>query len=322
MPTRDPDLERFKTEINLTEYAAHCGYQLLRRETSRNSVAMRHPGTEHKIIIARGEDDHWIYFTIGNTKDSGSVIDFVMHRDGVSLGGARPILQGWAGVTAQNRPPREAYTANIEKSTPDRRAIIKQLCAMPSVRVHSYLASRAIGEALLTHPRFAGRVFTDGHGAAIFPHEDEKGICGYEIKNQGFTGFSPKGEKGLWRSNVTSADARLVLCESTIDAISYHALHPDPHTRYMSFGGGWSDKTRTLLHRAAEKHPGPEIILAYDNDQAGYQYETDTRGLLADAGKTITAHYSSHGKDWNEQLCTVRTLPSPKRQDSGTGHIR
>lgn len=36
------ELEAFKTNINLTEYAADQGYELDRRESSRNSVIMRH----------------------------------------------------------------------------------------------------------------------------------------------------------------------------------------------------------------------------------------------------------------------------------------
>jgi hypothetical protein len=57
--TRDPELEKFKTEINLSEYAASRGYALIPRESSRASVAMRHADGD-KIIIARGEDGHWI----------------------------------------------------------------------------------------------------------------------------------------------------------------------------------------------------------------------------------------------------------------------
>lgn len=52
---RADELERFKTAINLTEYAAGQGYLLDRRASSRNSVVMRHPNGD-KIVIARGED--------------------------------------------------------------------------------------------------------------------------------------------------------------------------------------------------------------------------------------------------------------------------
>ena len=44
--------------------------------------------------------------------------------------------------------------------------------------------------------RFAGCVLMDARSNAIFPHADKDGPCGYEIKNRGFTGFAPGGERG------------------------------------------------------------------------------------------------------------------------------
>jgi hypothetical protein len=37
------ELESFKTNINLTEYAAASGYRLDRKASSRNSAVMVHP---------------------------------------------------------------------------------------------------------------------------------------------------------------------------------------------------------------------------------------------------------------------------------------
>jgi hypothetical protein len=120
------------------------------------------------------------------------------------------------------------------------------------------------------------------------------------MKNVGFTGFPSGSEKALWTSNASEDDRRLVICESAIDALSYHALHPDDKTRYASAGGGWSDQTRALLHRAGSDHPGPEIILAFDNQ--GRKYEAEARALLAATGKAIITDYPPPGLDWNEQL--------------------
>ncbi len=96
-----PELETFKTDINLTEYAAAQGYEINRKESSRNSVIMRRPSGD-KIIIARGHDRHWIYFTVRDDRDNGSIIDFIQHRKGLSLGEVRKELRPWAG---QGMPP-------------------------------------------------------------------------------------------------------------------------------------------------------------------------------------------------------------------------
>ena len=90
------ELERFKTAINLTEYAASQGYQLDKRASSRNSVVMRHPGGD-KVVIARGEDEHWIYFSVRDESDNGSIIDFIQYRRRCSHGDARRELRPWIG---------------------------------------------------------------------------------------------------------------------------------------------------------------------------------------------------------------------------------
>ena len=74
----------------------------------------------------------------------------------------------------------------------------------------------------------------DTKGNAIFPHYDEEGTCGYEIKNKGFTGFSAGGDKGLWVSRCFAGDESLVIAESAIDALSFHALHKWKTARYVS----------------------------------------------------------------------------------------
>ena len=55
------ELESFKVGINLTEYAAAQGYAMDTKASSRNSKVMRDAQGD-KIVIARGQDGHWIYF--------------------------------------------------------------------------------------------------------------------------------------------------------------------------------------------------------------------------------------------------------------------
>lgn len=299
--TQDPELERFKTEINLSEYAASLGYEWKRRESSRNSVVMRHANGD-KIVIARGHDEHWIFFSVRDDADNGSIIDFRQNRAGGSLGQVRKALRPWVSGGRVHRPLPESFAAHVEKSTQDRQGVIAAYARMQDAAFHAYLESRAIGKETLADPRFIGRIRRDVHGNAIFPHFDEQGLSGYEIKNADFTGFARGGEKGLWASHIEPDDRRLVICESAIDALSYHALHPGGGARYVSTGGAWSDKARELLRRAGEKHPGPEIVLAFDNDAQGRAYETEARALLSDTGKITLTGVPHPGLDWNDEL--------------------
>ena len=90
-------------------------------------------------------------------------------------------------------------------------------------------------------------IFTDGYRNAVFPHVDDKGFCGYELKNKNFTSFAKFGEKGLWLSAVGAADDRFVICESGVEALSYAQLFDDHNTRYASLGGELNPRQPGLI---------------------------------------------------------------------------
>ena len=58
----------------------------------------------------------------------------------------------------------------------------------------------------------------------LFPHRDADGLCGFEIKNAGFTGFAAGGGKALWHSARPESARTVVVCESAFDAMSYQQL--------------------------------------------------------------------------------------------------
>ena len=89
---KDPELEDFK-RLNLGELATAHGYTLDRKESSRSSLVMRHADGD-KIIIATGEDGHGVFFSV-KADASGSVLDFVMYRQGGNLGHARKTLRAY-----------------------------------------------------------------------------------------------------------------------------------------------------------------------------------------------------------------------------------
>jgi hypothetical protein len=112
------ELERFKTAINLTEYAASQVYQLDKRASSRNSVVMRHPAGD-KVVIARGEDQHWIYFSVRDDADKGSIIDFIQHRRRCNLADVRRELRPWVGGAVPRIEP-ELYMPAVVPVSRDR----------------------------------------------------------------------------------------------------------------------------------------------------------------------------------------------------------
>ena len=303
LPNRQDELERFKSEINLVDYAISYGYRPVKGEISRNSAALKNPATGHKMIITREADGHYVYFSANGGSDKGSIIDFVQRQHGYNMGEVRKHLRGYSPDIAT--AARSQHAILLHPVSKDKGEVVRRLATMPGVsheNGHAYLQRRGLGVDILTHERFINRIRTGEMGEAVFPHYDKEGICGYEQKNQGFTGFSPGGSKGVWVSNTTKADSKLFIGESAIDCLSHFAIHKDTTTRYISTGGSWNDKTPELIKEAAAKHPGKTVILGFDNDDGGKAFEKATRELLKDSGKDIITQYPTQGKDWNDQL--------------------
>lgn len=298
----DSELDTFKGGIDLRQYAAAHGYQLDAKESWRGAAVMRHPQGD-KIVIKRGTDGHYVYFSVRRDDDNGSIIDFVQHRDGGSLGAVRKELRPWIG-----KPPVPVPAfPSLPKTAKDRMRVETEYARMQGARRHPYLENeRGLPAALLDLERFAGRIRIDARGNAIFPHFDVEGLCGYEIKNAGFTGFAGGGSKGLWVSHARLDDNRLVFCESAIDALSHAVLFPDDHARYASIGGKPNPLQPELIRAAAARMPASsEIVAAMDADVDGAKLVEVVCQAVKLSGRVdlrFTVQEPFGFKDWNDQL--------------------
>ncbi len=322
------ELEDFKTLINLSQYAAAQGYTLDRRGSSRNSAVMVDTAGD-KIIIAKGHDGHWVYFSVHQAADTGgSIIDFIQHRQGLNLGRVRQELRPWLKhsspssfptahplsnhtppLLAEHLPPADSYAEDLQPLDRDLlqvRSRVEHSIAIDGE--HPYLSGqRKIPPALLSGERFLGRVRSDERHNVLFPHWNTDGISGYELKNTGFTGFAPGGIKGLWGSRKKETDCRLVIAETAIDALSYAVLHGHEHSRFVSTSGQMNPDQPGLLRRAMEGMPdGSEIIAAVDHDEGGRQIAEAIQAVhddLSMPGAEFRMHMPPNtGEDWNDAL--------------------
>jgi len=308
----DSQLSIFKRDINLIAYAAACGYALVRPESSRHSAVMKNAHGD-KIVVARSASGHWIYFSVRDGADNGTIIDFVLHRKaGGNFGRVKRELSPWIGASVARDAPVQASFPDLLPSTRDRQQVVRAFAAMQSVARHPYLALRGLDLDTAGDPRFLGTVFADARGNAVFPHRDPDGLCGYETKNRGFTGFAPSGEKALWASNVREGDAALVIAESAVDAMSHFAMNR-PFARYVSTAGAWNRRTPEHILAAVAALPDrAEVVLAFDNDDQGRKYADDAMHLLRDAKRTVRVDLPpTPGEDWNDHLRRERGIESP-----------
>jgi hypothetical protein len=302
----DRELEYFKTSIDLRAYAAGQGYVLDRRESWRGSAVMRRPDGSDKIIIKRDGDGHYVFFSVHH-EASGSIVDFVQSLNAsMSLGSVRKELRPWLGGKVSVPLPHD-FPA-LPKTGKDRMRVETEYARMEEVTRHPYLENdRHIPALLLEHSRFASRVRVDARGNAVFPHFDGMGLCGYEIKNAGFTGFAAGGSKGLWASHSEAGDKRLVFCESAIDALSHAVLFPAlEETRYASIGGQVNPTQPELVRMAtARMADSSEIVAAMDGDTEGRKLSEIVRRAVELVGRTdlrFVDHVPVGFKDWNDQL--------------------
>ncbi len=307
MLDRRDELRAFKECINLMEYAASTGYTVDRRESSRSSAVLRHPEGD-KVVVSRDQDGHWIYFSVRDDNDSGTIIDFVQRRRGGSLGEVRKELRPWhnSPTPAARAPRPESDFPTIIPTTRDLLRVRARFERTdPIGGRHTYLENeRRIPPTVLSDPRFSDCIRTDQYGNAIFPHRNESGITGFEIKNRGFTGFAPGGEKGLWDSAATDNDTALVVVECAIDGLSHFALRRSPTCRYVSIAGTLNKTQPELLRQAVGKmKAGSTVVIAVDNDEGGDRLAAIIRTCLGDFARLCTEDRPRmRGMDWNDVL--------------------
>ena len=307
----DEELDRFK-RVNLAEYVSSRGYLLVGREptrsggwrgSTRTSLLMRHPITNDKIVLRLDGDGHWTYFSVRDERDNGTIVDFLQRRGCLTLGAVRREVRAWSGTERLAAAPWRTHVVAASRR-PDRAAVQGAFAQAQLALNNLYLNTRGIRPETLGSERFRGTWRVDDRGNLLFPHRDGPGvdgICGFEKKSRTFVGFSAGGTKTIWTSNARAGDTRLVLAEAVIDAFSYHQLHHDERTRYVTTGGSFGPSQASFIAREIAKVcPGGTIVIATDRDAAGERMAQQIVGLAGDA--PVMRDASPIGKDWNDCL--------------------
>lgn len=303
MLSRAEELEAMK-RIDFCQYVASRGFVLDRKKSSRSSIVMRHSNGD-KLIVGKRANGQYIYFNAkGN--DSGSIIDFVQTRDRVSLGEVRKILRPWLNGSLIPFNDLPTLPIKLQPSEHDAAQVLANwMKAKPIWKIHPYLEyERHIPREILTSPLLRDRLRIDDRKNAVFPHFNQSGLCGFELKNRGFTGFSPGGIKGLACSRPQPNDLQMIICETAIDMLSYAAVKGLHGKRLFSTAGQISPMQAECLRTAASKMPEDAmIVLAFDNDKGGYELAEKITEVLADCHCPIMTDFPSlPGGDWNDVL--------------------
>lgn len=218
----------------------------------------------------------------------GGAIDLVMHVQQVGFGQALEWLENHFGVftplRAQAMPQLQslALPAHVAGNWP---------------RVQRYLiAERKLPAPLLQSLIQSGTLYADARANAVFLLLDSAGTpVGAELRGTtacAWRGMAPgsRKDRGFFAVSATASQA-IVLCESAIDALSCHALHPA--YRCLSTSGARPDPA-WLPGLIAQGLP---IYCGFDADPTGDAMAQRMHELHPSIRRLRPA-----AKDWNDLL--------------------
>lgn len=321
--TDTDELGTFKRDIDLVDYASSQGFELVAAESTKSCKKLRIGKTEQILVSKDRQDGHWLYKSVYNKDNKGSIIDFVQNMDRCNLGEVRKKLRQFAQMP---KPEIKGYDGKILPVVKDIQAVQHEYHSADICKQNKYLNDRGISNQTLNNPRFFGTIRVGEYNNVLFPHYNESGVCGFEKKNHNFTGFASGAEKGIWLSRSRPGkDHTLVITESAIDALSHYELNPSSYTRYGSIGGSMNDNQPVLLEKMFKSLPTHmKVVGAFDNDENGEKFSNQVQKILQSINPSIEyVRDSPKSKDFNKQLtdglvkkntATVkqRASPSPR----------
>ena len=260
------------------------GYFLNKKESS--ILTKKYENDQDTIIVKQSSSGDYIYFNAKNESDCGTIIDFCKNRN-IDL----RTLTSPAPAQAPAPAPSPAATAVDMTETFSALAMYD----LP------YLTKRGIEPALIQ--KF--NVRKDSRGNACFAHsafesiyKSAREITGWEVKNEGFTGFSKNGNRNIGIARLGDSIESIVICESFIDCMSYAQLKRAENTVFLSTGGTLTEKQIEQISAIASAYSEARVVIATDADAPGDQYAQRLGLALASAER----ERPEIGKDWNDDL--------------------
>ncbi len=219
-------------------------------------------------------------------RGGGGAIDLVIHLHQTGFGQALEWLEGHFGIAA-----------NVPSAPPTHSALLlPPPCPEQLERVRRYLTlNRQLPPALLELLIQSGSLYADDRANAVFVLRGKLGQpVGAELRGTSpcaWKGMAPGSRKDHGFFAVPAAAERMVLCESAIDAISCHALHP----QYRCLSTAGARPNPAWLGELVDQ--AQLLYCGFDRDETG---EAMARSMIA-LYPSIQRLRPTR-KDWNDML--------------------
>lgn len=304
-------------QIDLVKFVEDYGYKRDATKTAKKAGAdqvMRRESDDDKLLV-QYRSNGWVWCSCRNWNDHGSIIDFVRREKGCGFVEAIRHLRGKAEPFFSHTSSSNPITPNTASDDGYRSKTAAVWAAASRIAAPAYLRSRGLSPATLSDPRFLDTFRVDASGNVIFPHRDRSGMCGYELRRDGFKAFGAGTKKGLWLTNGAGTADCILIVESAIDAMSHAELHGGD-SAYCSLSGTPSNLQKDLLIGLMIKADirGAAVYSAFDNDAAGRALDEVIQQLTPIRRDRLIPVAG----DWNEDLKTARrnrrsTAPAMRR---------
>jgi len=288
------ELEKFKREINLAEFAQLYGYRIDKDKSSRSVKQLRNDNTGDKIVVSQYDNGHYVYFSMHDDRDNGTIIDFIQNRTGKNLGQVRKELRTYLIHREHQVEPVQMYKGGAER--PKIYQVWSKIkTEKPKKRW------RGISPKILQKAIDADRLKIFD-GAYYFKILDLNGMCGIEKRTDGKKRVIKGSQKGLWAMGNIKRAETIIIAESPVDALSYLELKGmDPDKVYvLATMGAMNKKAKESLAEIA-KRSNAKWIIATDADKGGENIAKEVMEVIGD-GINVERERPPTEKDWNDEL--------------------
>ncbi|GAB3552348.1 toprim domain-containing protein [Spirosoma fluminis] len=313
MTTTRPQLSDYKQQIDLVQFLETEGFTKDRRKSTRRWPVLENAEGRKLIIGHNQKTSEYFYYNPDDSRDKGTIVDYVIGKLNIDTSAK----EGWQQLheyLGQYRGDLSHMLNNKSSASPDsqpanevtrRNAMSHYFRLDPLINTDYLMNKRGLTVDTIGHRAFLGKIFNKAFTSrktgelvinTVFPMENEQGTTAILLKNDSPTGLvngHTWGERleSVWVSNLPKdhQPKELLICESPIDALSYHQLHPpkEPYDRlYVATGGQPSSLQPLTVQRLIDRVKPEQIILAHDNDNSGIRFNISWAGRLQLPGQT------------------------------------
>jgi len=340
MLTTKPQLSDYKQQIDLVQFLETEGFSKDRRKSTRRWPVLENAEGRKLIIGNNQKTNEYFYYNPEDSRDRGTIVDYVidkLHIDTATREGWQQLHEFIGRYTGDLSHLDKSRSADMVESQPPAdtsrsKAMSHYFRLDPLTNTDYLMDRRGMTVDTLGHRAFIGKIFNKTFVSkktgetvinTVFPMESEQGITAILLKNDSPTGLvngHTWGERleSIWVSNLPKGHQpkEMLICESPIDALSYHQLHPpkEPYDRvYVATGGQPSSLQPLTVQRLIDRVKPEQVILGHDNDNSGIRFNIGWAGRLQVPGQSVEqANHQlsiSHNKNSNTLSIDVYGLP-------------